>query len=112
MVDRPRRRRDRGRVDQLTKWWALESLADGDPVDLFWTLRFNLMFNTGMAFTRKGSNSGPIIAVRRARDRAGAPLHRSAQIESKVQLVLIGVVVGGALGNILDRAVPRRRRAF
>ncbi len=38
-------------LDQLTKTWALRALADG-PVDLVWTLRFNLTFNTGAAFSQ------------------------------------------------------------
>ena len=88
-------------VDQISKWRALESLTEGDAVDLFWTLRFNLMFNTGMAFS-KGSNSGPIIAVV-ALAIVLVLLFIARRIESKVQLVLIGVVVGGALGNLLDR---------
>ena len=36
-------------VDQLTKWWALVSLDDRD-IDLVWTLRLNLVHNTGAAF--------------------------------------------------------------
>jgi signal peptidase II len=88
-------------IDQISKWRALERLTEGDPVDLFWTLRFNLMFNTGMAFS-KGSNSGPIIAVV-ALAIVLVLLFIARRIESKVQLVLIGVVVGGALGNLLDR---------
>ncbi|HEX7166930.1 MAG TPA: signal peptidase II, partial [Acidimicrobiales bacterium] len=37
-------------VDQVTKSIALEQLADG-PIDVFWTLRFRLSFNTGIAFS-------------------------------------------------------------
>ena len=92
-------------IDQVSKWRALQSLTVGDPVDLFWTLRFNLMFNTGMAFS-KGSNSGPIIAVV-ALAIVVVLLFIARRVESKVQLVLIGVVVGGALGNLVDRLVPR-----
>ena len=36
-------------LDQLTKWWARG--LDG-PIDLIGSLRFNLAFNSGMAFSR------------------------------------------------------------
>ena len=48
-------------VDQLTKWWASEVLAD-QTIDIFWTLRLRLVFNTGAAFSR-GEGFGPILAV-------------------------------------------------
>ena len=37
-------------LDQLTKWWAITRLDDGD-IDLFWTVRFHLARNTGAAFS-------------------------------------------------------------
>ena len=36
-------------LDQLTKWWAVSTLDDRN-IDLVWTLRFNLSYNTGAAF--------------------------------------------------------------
>ena len=35
-------------LDQLTKWWASDALADR-TIDLVWTLRLHLVFNTGAA---------------------------------------------------------------
>ena len=50
-------------LDQLTKWWAIEALADPPRViDLFWTLRFNLLYNRGTAFSLT-DDSGPIVSV-------------------------------------------------
>ena len=46
-------------VDQLTKHWAVNALADGD-IDLVGSLRFNLAFNTVMAFSQ-GTGVGPVI---------------------------------------------------
>jgi signal peptidase II len=48
-------------IDQLTKSWAVDRLVDGD-IDIFWTLRFHLSFNTGMAFSR-GQDWGPVIGI-------------------------------------------------
>ena len=49
-------------LDQLTKWWALRALDDG-PVHLLGTLRLNLLYNTGVAFSMgSGRGVGPWIA--------------------------------------------------
>ena len=55
-------------ADQLTKHWALNALGpsaehpSGRNIDLFWTLRFNLAFNTGMAFS-SGEGLGPLVPI-------------------------------------------------
>ena len=49
-------------LDQTTKHWAVNALADGHIIDVIWTLQFNLAYNSGMAFSR-GRGLGPIIAV-------------------------------------------------
>jgi signal peptidase II len=88
-------------VDQLTKWWAVETLDDR-TIDLVWTLRLNLTFNRGAAFGF-GTQLGPVIGVvaivvvvllvRAGRLDATLPVH-----------VALGLVAGGALGNLADRA--------
>ena len=50
-------------VDQLTKLLAVSRLSDG-AVDVVWTLKLRLHFNTGMAFgAGSGASIGPVIAV-------------------------------------------------
>lgn len=49
-------------VDQLSKHWAVNALAHNRIIEVVWTLRFNLAFNSGMAFSR-GRGLGPVIAV-------------------------------------------------
>lgn len=88
-------------VDQLTKWWALESLIPGIPRDLVWTLRLNLAFNTGMAFST-GSGAGPIIGLV-AVTIAIVMIFFARRVDSRVQLVFVAMVIGGALGNVIDR---------
>ena len=39
-------------VDLVTKQWALNRLSGGRTIDVVWTLRFNLHFNTGIAFSQ------------------------------------------------------------
>ena len=89
-------------LDQLTKHWALSALADGRTIDLFWTLRFNLAFNTGTAFSL-GSDLGPIIALVAA-GFIVALLASTHRVPSVPGLVGIGLVAGGAAGNLTDRA--------
>ena len=77
-------------LDQITKDWALGALVDRD-IEVFWTLQFNLAFNTGMAFSR-GEGWGPYIGV-------------VALVVVVVMLVRLGREGGrlSALGNITDR---------
>jgi signal peptidase II len=87
-------------ADQLTKHWALNALDDRD-IDLFWTLRFNLVFNQGMAFSQ-AEGLGPIIGVVALVVVVGllVSLRRGA---GTLGAVGVGLVVGGALGNVIDR---------
>lgn len=88
-------------LDQSTKRWALDRLGDGEIVHVIWTLQFNLAFNTGMAFGR-AQGWGPVIAVIATVVVVWllASLRREA---SALSVVAIGLVIGGALGNLLDR---------
>jgi signal peptidase II len=89
-------------VDQLTKHWAQNALADASK-HLVWTLRLNLTFNSGMAFSA-ARGVGPIIgAVAIVVIIALALSARRAARDSKLAAVAAGLVVGGAIGNLVDR---------
>jgi len=88
-------------ADQATKHWAVNRLSNGRTIDLVGSLRFNLAFNKGMAFSQ-ATGAGPII---------GALafvviivivlwLRRNAQ---GLAGVAAGLIVGGAMGNLIDR---------
>jgi signal peptidase II len=87
-------------LDQLTKEWALNALADG-PIDVVWTLRFNLAFNKGMAFSQ-GTGLGPIIGVVALVVIVGL-LVSIGRSTSRMYPLEVGLIVGGAIGNLLDR---------
>lgn len=87
-------------ADQLTKRWALNALADED-IHLFWTLQLNLAFNTGMAFSR-GQGLGPVIGVV-ALVVVVVMLVRLGREGGRVSAVATGLIIGGAVGNVLDR---------
>ncbi len=94
-------------ADQLTKWWAVEELAPsatspGRIIDVVWKLRFNYAENTGMAFSQGASSGrwiGLVVVVIVA-----ALVVFAARSHSRTQVVLLGVIIGGALGNLVDRA--------
>ena len=88
-------------IDQLTKHWAVNRLSGGRTVDVVGSLRFNLTYNSGMAFSR-GAGLGPVIGIVALVVIVAllASLRRQGSIVSTVGL---GLVIGGAIGNILDR---------
>ena len=87
-------------ADQLTKLGALAALDDG-PIDLVWTLRLKLHFNSGAAFSVAGGRGGLLSLVGLV---AVAVLWRSAaQLPGRLGVSGLGLVLGGALGNLADR---------
>jgi signal peptidase II len=87
-------------VDQLTKQWALSALDDRN-IDLFWTLRLNLVLNSGMAFGQ-ADGWGPVIGV----VAIGVIVVLLVSLRSGsgwLGTIGVGLVVGGAVGNLLDR---------
>jgi signal peptidase II len=86
--------------DQLSKRWAVNELTDRN-IDLVGSLRFNLHFNSGMAFGR-GTGFGPVIGVV-AIIVVVALLVSLRRSDSRMSAIAVGLVIGGALGNVLDR---------
>ncbi len=88
-------------ADQWSKSWAVNALADGRTIDLVWTLRFALGFNSGIAFSQAqdlGAVIGLIAMV------AVVMLARAA-IRATTALSTYGLtlITAGALGNLSDR---------
>jgi signal peptidase II len=91
-------------VDQLTKAWALDALDDGARRSLVGDLLgLQLVFNpgaalsvaTGMTWVLTLVAAGVVIVVVRASRRLG----------STAWAVALGLLLGGALGNLTDRLV-------
>lgn len=87
-------------VDHATKWWALQALDDRN-IDLFWKLRFNLVHNPGGAFGL-GSKYAPMFALI-ALTIVLVLFRRGGAFQTKLAQVSVGLVLGGAVGNLLDR---------
>ena len=88
-------------VDQLSKSWAVSSLDDR-TIDLFWTLRFNLAVNFGASFSL-GAGFGAWIGLV-ALVVVGVLVWKGGSVRTRLGAVALGMIVGGALGNVLDRA--------
>lgn len=87
--------------DQLTKWWVVSTLP-GDPIvliDDFLQLRY--FTNKGAAFSML-EGWGSIIAL----FAIGAALFVflvAREVEHRGEAIALGMVLGGAVGNLLDR---------
>jgi signal peptidase II len=88
-------------LDQLTKQLAVSGLDDG-PIDVVGSLRLALTFNDSAAFSLGGGRTtwiavlGCVIAV--------VVLVVGLRSTSRVQAIGYGVLFGGAVGNLVDRA--------
>jgi signal peptidase II len=89
-------------LDQLTKVWAVAELGERD-IDLFWTLRLHLIRNTGSAFGL-GAQFGRWVALLVVGVLIGVIAYVRRVSDWRIVL-LIGAIVGGAVGNLVDRVV-------
>jgi len=88
-------------ADQLTKWWALEALDDGRVIDVLPTLEFQLTFNSGFSFGT-GAGNGRLVGIAVCVLIVGLILY-TRTITRTVSLVLAACILGGAIGNLIDR---------
>jgi signal peptidase II len=93
-------------LDQVTKTWALHHLSGGRTIHVVWTLRLALSFNSGAAFGI-GAGLGPfIVAGGVALVAAFAFMGRRLGVgRSALAAVALGLVLGGAVGNVADRVL-------
>lgn len=89
-------------LDQATKVWALARLTPGEPVDLVGSwLRLSLIRNPGAAFSLGDSSTWLLTLVSLAI--LGWVVVASRKVANLPWAVALGLLLGGALGNILDR---------
>jgi signal peptidase II len=88
-------------LDQLSKSWAVRNLS-GRDIDVIWTLRFNLAYNSGASFSM-GEGWGRWIALV-AVVIVALLIWQGLTVRSRLGAVALAMIVGGALGNVVDRA--------
>jgi signal peptidase II len=94
--------------DQATKTWAEHALADG-PIHLWWRLRLVLALNSGAAFSL-GTGVTPFV-IAGVVVMLAVLLFLSRSVSTRPAAVALGLVLGGALGNLTDRVVRHNHRS-
>jgi len=90
-------------LDQLTKIWAVAALSDG-PVEVIGTLlQFRLIRNPGGAFSLL-TGLTPVLAVLAAA-MVVYIIRTTRRTTDVVMAYSLGLVLGGAVGNLIDRLV-------
>lgn len=90
-------------ADQATKRWAVDNLSAGQVIEVVGSLQFQLSYNTGVAFSLgSGRGIGPWISVLAVIVVVAVSFGATSRIP--LGAVASGLISGGALGNLLDRA--------
>jgi signal peptidase II len=89
-------------LDQASKTWALHHLRDG-PRHVVWTLRLNLTFNSGIAFSEARGSTALVTVV--ALVVVALLVVIARRTSGTLTAVILGLIIGGALGNLIDRLI-------
>jgi signal peptidase II len=89
-------------IDQLTKAWVRADVAPHERINVFFGLDITLVKNTGVAFGAL-SGSGALVLVAVALAIGGLLAYFAAHITQPWLWLPVGMVFGGALGNLADR---------
>lgn len=91
-------------VDQITKYVVLHSLALGDPVDVLGSaFRLTFIYNRGAAFGMQLGSPTMHTVVSFVALAVVGWLYWSLPAAARLLHVALALVVGGAIGNIIDR---------
>jgi signal peptidase II len=86
-------------ADQVTKWLVINHV--NEPVHVLWTLQLVKAYNTGTAFSL-GVGLGPFIGLL-AVGVVVMLVRLGRAVVNPVGLTALGLVLGGAVGNLIDR---------
>jgi signal peptidase II len=90
-------------ADQVTKAIAVASLERGEEVNVFLGLDMTYVRNEGVAFGAL-SGGGPLLVVAIAAALAGLVVYFVLNSDTPFLWLPVGLILGGALGNLADRA--------
>ncbi|MFM8944667.1 MAG: signal peptidase II [Actinomycetota bacterium] len=91
-------------LDRLSKAWAEATLAGGAPIDLIpGVLRLSFVRNTGGAFSL--GQRAPLVFAAATAIIASVIVVASARPHRRGIAISLGMILGGAVGNLTDRAV-------
>jgi signal peptidase II len=93
-------------ADQLVKWIAETTLPYGEPIPLLPILTLLRTYNTGIAFSfLAGFGSASLIALTAAISVIVLVVWWRSKEQSRLIALGYASIVGGALGNLIDRIV-------
>lgn len=93
-------------LDQLSKWAMVELvLDDRRRIAVLPFFNFSLVYNPGISFGLLGSDAawGPYVLSAVAVAVCVALFFWARRAETRMLAVAIGLVIGGAIGNVIDR---------
>ena len=91
-------------LDQATKALALASLAPGQPESVFFGLDLSVSRNTGIAFGALAGAGDAVIVALVAIAVGVLLVFFAARADRPLLWLPVGMVLGGAAGNVIDRA--------
>ena len=89
-------------LDQLTKAWVRADLDPHERINVFFGIDLTLVKNTGVAFGAL-SGRGALVLIAVGLAMAGLLAYFAAHITKPWLWLPVGMVFGGALGNLADR---------
>ena len=93
-------------IDQLSKQWALGALPEGVVIDLVPILSLYRVNNPGIAFSFLADFGGlPLIVVTVAITVVVLAFWSTARDGGRLAAIGYALIVGGALGNLVDRVL-------
>lgn len=90
-------------ADQVTKAIAVASLERGEEVNVFLGLDMTYVRNEGVAFGAL-SDGGPVLVAAISVALAGLLTYFALNSHVRLLWLPVGLILGGALGNLADRA--------
>jgi signal peptidase II len=89
-------------LDQMTKAWVRASVAPQEKINVFFGLDITRVKNTGVAFGAL-SGTGSLVFVAVLIAMAGLLAYFAVHAREHALWLPVGMVFGGALGNLADR---------
>ncbi len=103
-------------LDQVSKWFAIENLEYHRPVEVFAGFNWTLAYNKGAAFSLFGDADGwqQWLFGGLALVISGVLIHwmRKMEASEKMLGIACGLIIGGAIGNLIDRFVQGKVTDF
>lgn len=92
-------------LDQLSKWWLLSvfDIAERPPVEITSFFNLVMVWNKGISFGIFSSYNQPLILIFLSVAIIAVLVYWLFTTRSKLAAGAIGIIIGGAAGNIADR---------